>query len=54
MDKKTTIAGVISGLGSALVAMGYFYPPLILVGGLLSGVSKAFLGYEAADSKRPH
>lgn len=48
-DWRTTIGGIVSGLGSVLVAAGVFYPPLQVAGGIISGLGKVLLGTTAAD-----
>lgn len=43
-DTKTTIGSIVGAVGTGLTAGGFFFPPLFLVGGVLSAVAKVWTG----------
>lgn len=50
-DLRSTIGGVVSGVGSVLVAASYFYAPLLPIGAAISAFGKWYLGLVVPDKE---
>jgi hypothetical protein len=50
-DTKTTVGSIAGAIGTALTAAGFFYPPLLLAGGVLSSLAKVYTGINTAGVK---